>query len=71
MHKDILWSRFESKDGRESIAKLVVSRAARESILNKIHTSLTSAHGGEQNTLSKLKEQLHWPVHYSDVTDWC
>ena len=52
VHKDILWRRFESKDGRESIAQLVVPRAARECILKEIHNSLTSAHLGEQKTLS-------------------
>ena len=71
VHKDILWRRFESKDGRESIAQLVVPRAARESILKEIHNSLTSAHLGEQKTLSRLKERFYWPGHYNDVTDWC
>ena len=71
MHKDILWRRFESNDGRESIAQLVVPRAVRESILKEIHSSLTSAHLEEQKTLSRLKKRFYWPGHYNDVTDWC
>ena len=71
VHKDILWRRFENKDGRESIAQLVVPRVARENILSEIHSSLTSAHLGEQKTLSRLKERFYWPGHYNDVTDWC
>ena len=53
VHKDILWRRFENKDGRECIAQLVVPRVARENILSEIHSSLTSAHLGEQKTLSR------------------
>ena len=62
---------YENKDGRESIVQLVVPIVARENILSEIHSSLTSAHLGEQKTLSRLKERFFWHGHYNDATDWC
>lgn len=67
----LLQRMWESADGKQTRAQLLVPRRKIPDVLREIHNGSSGAHFGVNKTLDKVRERFYWVNCCEDVRSWC
>lgn len=65
----VLYRRWESLSGDESVLKLVVPRGLRKEIMSQLHDN--SGHLGVKKTQKRVQDRFYWAGYHKDIERWC